>query len=327
MASSKPLSILRRTLRLGMAGSLLCTALAVPGIASTLSAYDRVAVNVVNGDEFSSDAAGYLVGTDGNIFVPQLGRVPAAGREEADLQEELTKRLSAYLRVPDVTVRLVSVSPVNVDVSGAVYRPGLVTLSTGTGSGNLGASAGGASRTVYNAIQAAGGVRPDADLAGIELERDGKRTRLAVGQDMPVINSDKIIVTSLGPGHYTTNNTPSQLAPTTITVYVSGQDVPSTNGPLQLKPGTTVSGALSAAGGAGGNFLKGDRVVSLIRTDPVTEKRMSQEIPIGQVIDGSNDPKLVQYDRVVVQAGPSANASGFLQFLQPILNPLVWLFR
>ncbi|BAC88394.1 glr0453 [Gloeobacter violaceus PCC 7421] len=295
--------------------------------AMTLSAYDRVSVTVVNGEEFSSAGEqGFVVGADGNIFVPQLGRIPAAGREELELQQELAQRLREYIRVPDVQVRLVSMSSVAVDVSGSVYRPGLVTLQPPASVATK--MEVGAVRTVYNAIKEAGGVRPDANLAQIELERNGQRTRLPLGQDVPVISGDRIVVASLGPGQYEMANLPSQLAPEQITVYVSGQDLPSNAvGPVKVRPGTTLAGALTAAGGSGESFLRGGRQVTLIRTDPTNGQRTAQNFPVAQVMDGTNDLKLLQDDSIVVNAGSPANAEGFLSLIQPLLMPFVWLFR
>ncbi|MBW4698335.1 MAG: polysaccharide export protein [Aphanocapsa lilacina HA4352-LM1] len=299
---------------------------AQPAEATTLSTFDRVSVAVANGEEFGSAKdgtdPGFLIGADGSIHVPQLGRVPAAGREEIELQEELTERLRAFIRVPDVSVRVVSLSPASVEVTGAVYRPGQLTIRSAAGSEQ------GSTRTVYNAIKDAGGVRPDADVAAIALERAGKRIELPPGQDAPVIGGDRIIVASLGAGQSEASNLPTQLAPETITVYVSGQDLPAGSaGPVKLRPGTTLAGALTAAGGSGESFLRSGRKVTLIRTDPASAQRTAKSFEMAEVLGGSSDPKLMQDDSIVLDAGSTANTSGVMSLLSPLLMPFVWLFR
>ncbi|WP_218079541.1 polysaccharide biosynthesis/export family protein [Anthocerotibacter panamensis] len=295
--------------------------------ANTLSAYDRVSVAVVDGEEFSSARGGmdegFVIGADGMLAVPQLGGVPAAGREEADLQQDLTRRLSAYIRVPNVAVRLVGVSPVTVEVSGAVYRPGAVTLQPEA----VTVRDVSALRTAFNAVRKAGGIRPDANLAGIVVERAGKQQTLALGQDTPVIQGDRILVPSLGAGQEQ-NNVPAQLAPTEITVYVSGQDLPATSiGPVKVKPGTSLFGALTAAGATGQSFLRSGRSVLFIRHNPVDGKREVQTLALDRIVRGETDPKLLDGDSIAIDSGPTANAGGLLNLLAPLLSPLIFLFR
>lgn len=312
-------------------GCILATA---PGAhASTLSAFDRISVAVVGAEEFSSAKGGtdegFVIGADGQVFVPQLGKIPAAGREESELEQEITGRLQEYLRVPSVSVRLVSVSPVSVDVSGAVYRPGTVTLLPETLNQTTIRDVG-TLRTAFNAIKQAGGIRPDADLAQIQLERDGKQIMLAPGKDMPVITGDRIIVASLGAGAAQTDsaNVPSQLAPSEITIYVSGQDLPTgSSAGLRVKPGTTLFGALTAAGATGQSFLRSGRQVALIRRDPVEGKREVQTYDLDRIVNGETDPKLLQDDSIAINAGPAANSAGVFSLLSPLLSPLVWLLR
>jgi polysaccharide biosynthesis/export protein len=322
------------TARIALSTGLLGTAFILSTAqvsANTLSAFDRISVAVINGEEFSSARGavdeGFLIGEDGQVFIPQLGKMRAAGREESELQSDLVARLREYIRVPSVSVRLVSVSPVSIDVSGAVYRPGNVTLLPDAAT-QASIKDVGVLRTAFNAIRKAGGVRPDANLAGIEIEHEGKRKTLALGQDTSVITGDRIIIPSLGAAQTDANNVPSQLAPSEISVYVSGQDLPPTAiGAVKVKPGTPLSGALTAAGATGQSFLRSDREVVLIRGNPTTGKRDLVSYRLDKIVTGETDPKLLQDDSILVNAGAAANTASFLGFLAPIFNPLNLLLR
>lgn len=320
--------------RIGLSMGLLGAALILSttqASANTLSAFDRISVAVVNGEEFSSARGGvdegFLIGEDGQVFIPQLGKLQAAGREESELQATVADRLREYIRVPSVSVRLVSVSPVSIDVRGAVYRPGTVTLLPDAAT-QASIKDVGILRTAFNAIRKAGGVRPDANLAGIEIEHEGKRKTLALGQDTSVITGDRIIISSLGAAQSEANNVPSQLAPSEISVYVSGQDLPATAiGEVKVKPGTALSGALTASGATGQSFLRSDREVVLIRRNTVTGKRDLVSYKLDKIVSGETDPKLLQDDSILINAGSTANTASFLGFLAPIFNPLNILFR
>jgi polysaccharide biosynthesis/export protein len=316
-------------LSVGFLGAALLL-LTAQASANTLSAFDRISVAVVNGEEFSSARGGvdegFLIGEDGQVFIPQLGKIQAAGREESELQATVTDRLREYIRVPSVSVRLASVSPVSIDVRGAVYRPGTVTLLPDATQASV--KDVGVLRTAFNAIRKAGGVRPDANLAGIEIEHEGKRKTLNLGQDTSVITGDRIIIPSLGAAQSEANNVPSQLAPSEITVYVSGQDLPAKAvGEIRVKPGTVLSGALTASGATGQSFLRRDREVVLIRSNTVTGKRDLLSYKLDKVVSGETDPKLLQDDSILINAGSTANTASFLDFLTPIFNPLRLLLR
>lgn len=67
---------------------------------------DQVRINVWNNPELSGEVP---VRPDGNISVPLIGDVPAAGREPEALARDIEERLSAFLRAPQVTVVLASI--------------------------------------------------------------------------------------------------------------------------------------------------------------------------------------------------------------------------
>lgn len=70
---------------------------------------------------------GYQVAMNGNIEVPLIGEVKAAGLTKQQLQSVLTQKLSSYVRDPMVNIRFLQY---NVNVVGEVKSPGIKTFST-----------------------------------------------------------------------------------------------------------------------------------------------------------------------------------------------------
>lgn len=64
---------------------------------------------------------------DGNIVMPMVGEVKAAGKTLNDLQADLQKNYQKFIKTTDLTLTVVSTSSC-VYVSGAVLRPGRIPL-------------------------------------------------------------------------------------------------------------------------------------------------------------------------------------------------------
>lgn len=70
-----------------------------------------------------------LVGTDGTIFYPYVGRLKVAGLTTNEIQNQITSRLSNYLRNPQVNVQVATFRNRNTYVLGEVRRPGMQPLT------------------------------------------------------------------------------------------------------------------------------------------------------------------------------------------------------
>lgn len=79
-----------------------------------------------------SEISGKLViAQDGSINVPLAGRVHAAGMTADQLQKELTRRFSAFIDAPTVTVRIADARSQAVYIIGEVKKPGVFRLHPG----------------------------------------------------------------------------------------------------------------------------------------------------------------------------------------------------
>jgi len=85
---------------------------------------------------------------DGNLQVPLVGRVQVAGLTVQESEQELDKRLSTYIRHPEIAVNLKEVRSQPVSVVGAVNTPGIHQVQ--------------GQKTLLEMLSLAGGIRPDA---------------------------------------------------------------------------------------------------------------------------------------------------------------------
>jgi polysaccharide export outer membrane protein len=183
------------------------------------------------------------VGSAGTVSLPFIGDVPAAGRTERALEEDIARRLrNGYMRDPHVSVFVQRYQSQQVSVTGAVARPGLYSLSRD-------------SRTLYDVLSQAGGLTADAggrvrfspgagggtacgstraptqvaSLAPIEFDLDAS---VAPGEpnplQLPVLGGDSIVVTR---GRFMVDGWVARPGLYTFT------------------PGMTAYGAMSTAGG------------------------------------------------------------------------------
>ena len=110
-----------------------------------------------------------LVLPDGQISIPQVGSIPAAGRTLAQLQTDVAARLApGFAAPPTVFVTLASLAPIldlpeptiDVFVIGAANAPGRVQIPPGS--------------TLLQALSAAGGLSPFAAEKRVQLRRVDK---------------------------------------------------------------------------------------------------------------------------------------------------------
>ena len=137
---------------------------AIPAAASTdyqISATDVLEVTVFQVPELSKSVR---VSESGQITLPLIGAVPAAGKNATELEAEIAARLSAkYLQNPDVSVFVEDAVSQRVTVEGAVSKPGIYSATGRT--------------TLLQMIALAGGLDRIADERGVVVFRyvNGKR--------------------------------------------------------------------------------------------------------------------------------------------------------
>lgn len=100
------------------------------------------------------------VGPDGDVYLPIIGRVRAAGQTLETLNEELTNRYGRELLSPQITVSIRDYASLRIYVGGAVREPGMIPFRGGV--------------TAVQAVMEAGGFSQNARLKQVILIRQGR---------------------------------------------------------------------------------------------------------------------------------------------------------
>jgi polysaccharide biosynthesis/export protein len=107
---------------------------------------DQILIRAVQVDELGQRP--YRVDTEGNIDLPLIGIVKAGGLSVDQLEAELAKRLTTYVRNPQVSVTVVQYRSEPVFFIGAFRAPGIYSLQ--------------GRRTLVEMLSSVGGLQPNA---------------------------------------------------------------------------------------------------------------------------------------------------------------------
>jgi protein involved in polysaccharide export with SLBB domain len=107
---------------------------------------DEIVIRAIDAPEISDKPV--LIGTNGSITPPMIGRVKAGGLTVEQLEAELTTRLKPFIQEPQISVTVTEIRSQPVSVFGAVTKPGVVQLR--------------GRQTLYEVLSLAGGPRDTA---------------------------------------------------------------------------------------------------------------------------------------------------------------------
>ena len=275
----------------GAPEQLPASAVVAPADQERLSPGDLVDIHVGEDELFSTT---YKVSQDGTIRLPHMPAVRAAGLSVDDVQAAIAERLvdlGFYRAPPMVSVRVTDSASARVFVSGAVFEPGPVVIG-GTDAREIDQARQKSigwnveNRRLSRALQSAGGIRPDADLAHVAVVRGGEKTvvdvrPVLVGKpfaDMVLLAGDRVEVASRGCFQ------PALMAPTQVTaagikVFMSNLTQPATSNATSaisietqnLRYGIRLMQAMVGMNCVGGaTLVNADRSVVLMTHNPIT---------------------------------------------------------
>lgn len=225
--------------------------------------------------------------------------------------------------------------PINVAVIGEVYRPGPHTLQAGGGSNANSPT------TITRAIQAAGGIKPKADIRSVQVVRPTRAGNPQVFEvdlwkllDAGDIQQDAIlqagdtvfvpVATALTPAEVSRAASVS-FSPETVRVNIVGEV--KRPGVVDLPPNTPLSQGILAAGGF--NNTRADTgTAELVRLqDDGTVARESISVDFAQGINDDSNPLLRNNDVVIVNRNGLASVTDTLSTITGPFGGLFSIFR
>ena len=252
---------------------------------------DQLVIHILDVPDISEKPL--RIDPNGDLRLPMIGRIHAAGMSVEQLETELTKRLKAYLQEPDVSVSVAESHSQPVSVLGAVTTAGVKQLE--------------GRKTLVEVLSMAGGLTADAGpTVRIARKLDRGRIPLPEAADDPTgaFSMVDIDVRALLNGLTPDKNIliePNDLisVPRADLVYVIGEV--SKPGPVVLTSGNSISvmEAVSSSGGA--LRTAATNRVRVLRRVKGQENRTEIEVDLQKIMNGkAKDMALAQGDILVV---------------------------
>lgn len=217
----------------------------------------------------------------GDIDLPLLGRIHAAGLTVEELKTVLKQRLATQVRQPEVSVDIVEFGSQPVSVMGAVNHPGVLQLN--------------GRKTLAELLSLAGGLRPDAGPY-IEISRATKWGEIPVPA-AKVDPSGNFSVATLGVQDLLSAAKPAEniliqphdviTVPTAEMVYVVGAVRKPGAFPLNEHESVSVLQVLSMAEGLGPTPKAQDS--KILRIMPGSSERKEIPVDLKRVMSGKNE--------------------------------------
>lgn len=284
---------------------------------------------------------------DGSTSLALVGNVVLEGLTLNQASNWLTSLYGRYLRRPELNLRVVRPRPIQVSLVGEVESPGLYSLTSSEASlvdtSNLSGASGGNLNlsglpTVVTAIQKAGGLTLNANLADVRLQRklpgnsdQLRETQLDLisllrhgdkSQNPFLFDGDTLVIGVASiPNQEVMELAAANLSPQRIAVNVVGEVV--NPGRLEIPANTPVMQAILAAGGPKTWRAKRSNVelVRINRNGTATRDLFTLDYKQG--VSTTRNPPLRDGDTVVVNRSNYAVAADALDAVATPLTGLV----
>jgi len=252
---------------------------------------DQIVIHAVDVPDISEKPQ--RLDSNGDLRLPMIGRVHAAGMTTVELENEITKRLRVYLQQPDVSITVAESHSQPVSVIGAVATPGVKQLDGG--------------KTLVEILSLSGGLSADAGpTLRIARKLAQGRIPLAEAADDPTgtFSIADLDARALLEGRTPEKNIAVQpndviSVPRADLIYVIGEV--SRPGPVPLAGGHSIS-IMEAVSSSGGTLrTAAPSRVRILRRVAGQDKRTEMEVNLQKIMNGKeNDLALAAGDILVI---------------------------
>lgn len=277
---------------------------------------DVLTISALNAEEISKQ---WRVNASGELSLPMVGTVNAAGRTIDSLEQELAQRLGRYLHKPHVSVFLAESHSHPVAVRGAVAKPGILQLPGPS--------------PLHAVLMLAGGVLPSAgDVVTVtRAVRDGilslpKSRTSSDGLSMVVDLRLEDVTSGVGPDANILIEDNDLIAVSEgkrrRLVHVSGEVARPGSIELVRQQTVSLSEVIALAGGLTKGASSGKCMLRHINADGV--ETAFTFVDVRRILSGKvKDIELSDGDILIV---PSSNVKNFLQGItQSAVSTSIWV--
>jgi polysaccharide export outer membrane protein len=321
--------------------------LPIPLESFPLSPGDQIRVFVSDGEIFSGV---YLINLNGEIQIPYLTPIKVSGltilEAQTLIREQLIKQKMFKPDYAKVTVSISLWGAADVNVSGAVFVPGPVTLNVRSPSdqslskervsGDIAPE-----RSLIAALRAASGITPLANLKEVTMIRNNQTYKVDLSgiflgqpvQNIPLIRGDRVIIPSTGVWQNELVR-PSPITLPALQIRISNLTVPATSNAsasvsrdaITFPYGARFSQAVVSGNCVGGTqATNANRYAILVRTDRLAGTTRVYESAIEDLMRESKDdtnPFLMPDDGVACYDSTVTNVRDVFRSIVDILSPI-----
>ena len=277
-----------------------------------ITVWDHPELTIPAGQFRSAGETGNVVHPDGTIFYPYIGKVDVIGKPVTEIRSLITENLGRFIEAPQIDVSVAAFRSQRVFVSGAVVQPSTVPITN-------------VPLTLLDALNACGGMSPDADWRSVVITRDTPQGTVKEVVDIYALYQQGDMSQNRLLGGNDVIHVPRNDG---LKVFVMG-DVVKASTQRMDRSGLTLAEALNNSGGIDESSANASGIF-VLRASPEQDKVVDVfqlDASMGSMLILSTQFQLQPMDIVYVTSAPLARWNKIIQQLLPSFTSFYQLER